>query len=234
MTLIFGGSAPSMQRGGVVEVGPAAEQAVDHRRNEPPLQLVRRPRLLQRQRGEEGQVEIAIGSGPPIERIDDVIGLAESQRQSHHQMRTDIADDVIGNRGGIGENLGHQGIHGRRSLSFSTFARRRNRIRGTYHRHCEFATKLAFANFALSEAIQKPHTKTGLLRRSRDDATRRPELLAMTAIQLRIVNPVTAPAGRGGALSRLSLQDPQRWRCHAPCPAPRSPIRPRSCWRTVR
>ncbi|GAB1715629.1 MAG: hypothetical protein NTAFB05_06710 [Nitrobacter sp.] len=97
-----------VQGGGVVEVGPATEQAIDHRCDESLFQFARRPRLLQRQRREESQVEVAIGCGALVERIDDVIGLAEPERQSHHQTRADVADDVIDDRGGVGENFGHQ------------------------------------------------------------------------------------------------------------------------------
>jgi hypothetical protein len=39
-------------------------------------------------------------------------------------------------------------------------------------RHCELATKLVLANFALSEAIQRKR-QAGLLRRCRGDAPRK-------------------------------------------------------------
>ena len=42
-----------MQRVGIGEIGIAAEQPVDHRRDEAPFQQAVRPRLFQRQRGKK-------------------------------------------------------------------------------------------------------------------------------------------------------------------------------------
>ena len=66
---------------------------------------LRGPRLLQRQRGEESEIDRAVGGRTRIERVDDVVGLAEPERQPDHELPADIADDVLGDRIGIGENL---------------------------------------------------------------------------------------------------------------------------------
>ncbi len=97
-----------MQRIGIGQIGIAAEQAVDHRRDEAPLKQVRRLRFFQRQRGKKGQADGAVGAGARVERVDDVVGLAEPERQSDHQIGPDIADDILRNRLGIGEQFRHQ------------------------------------------------------------------------------------------------------------------------------
>jgi hypothetical protein len=96
------------QRRGIGEIGIAAEQPIDHRRDEARFQQIAGLRLLQRQRREEGQVDRTVGACTRVERVDDVVGLAEPERQSHHELPADIADDVIGDRFGIGENFRHQ------------------------------------------------------------------------------------------------------------------------------
>ncbi len=97
-----------MQRVGVGEIRIAAEQAVDHRGDKAPFEQIGRLRLFQRQRGKERQVDRAVGGGAGVERIDDVVGLAEPERQSDHEVGSDIADDVLRDRFGVGEQLWHQ------------------------------------------------------------------------------------------------------------------------------
>ena len=97
-----------MQRVGIGQIRIATEQAVDHRRDEAPLQQVRRPRLFQRQRGKEREVDRTIGAGARVERVGDVIGLAKPERQPDHQIGPDIADDVLRDRLGVGEHFGHE------------------------------------------------------------------------------------------------------------------------------
>ena len=97
-----------MQCVGIGEIGIAAEQPVDDRRYEAPFQQVLRLRLFQRQRGKEGQVDRAVGGRARVERIDDVVGLAEPERQPDHQIGPDIADDILHNGIGVGEQFRHQ------------------------------------------------------------------------------------------------------------------------------
>ena len=97
-----------MQRLGIGQIGVAAEQPVDHRRDEPPLEQVRRFRLFQRQRGKECEVDRAVGAGAPIQRVDDVIGLAEPERQPDHETGSDLADDVIRDRVRVGKQFRHR------------------------------------------------------------------------------------------------------------------------------
>ena len=99
-----------MQRIGIGEIGIAAEQPVDHRRDEAAFQQVRRLRLFQRQGGKQGQVDAAVGAGARVERVGNVVGLAEPERQPDHEAGSDIADDILRNRLGVGEQFRHQGL----------------------------------------------------------------------------------------------------------------------------
>ena len=92
-----------MQRLGIGEIGVAAEQALDHRRDKALLKQVLWPRFFQRQRGKDGQLDRAIGGGARVKRVDDVVRLAEPERQPDHQIGPDIADDVLRDRLGVGE-----------------------------------------------------------------------------------------------------------------------------------
>ena len=92
-----------MQRVGIGEIGVAAEQALDHRRDEALLEQGLWLGFFQRQRGKDGQLDRAIGGGARVQRVDDVVGLAERERQSDHQIGPDIADDILRDRLGVGE-----------------------------------------------------------------------------------------------------------------------------------
>ena len=50
----------------------------------------------------------AVGGGARIERVDDVIRLAEPERQADHQIGPDVTDDILGDRLGVGEQFWHQ------------------------------------------------------------------------------------------------------------------------------
>ena len=60
--LYIGRQRAGMERVGIGEIGIATEQPIDDRRNEAPLQQVRRPRFFQRQRGKQGQADGAVGA----------------------------------------------------------------------------------------------------------------------------------------------------------------------------
>ena len=51
------------------------------------------------------EVDGAVGGGPCIQRVDDVVGLAEPQRQADHETGSDLADDVVDNSLGVGKLL---------------------------------------------------------------------------------------------------------------------------------
>ena len=91
MTSILGGNSTGPQRSGIGEIRISAEQPLDHRRNEAPLQQIGRARLFQRQRREEGETDGAIRNRARIKRVDDVVGLAETERQADHEIGPDIA-----------------------------------------------------------------------------------------------------------------------------------------------
>ena len=103
-----GRQSASMQRVGISKIRVTAEQAVDHGRDEAVLDQVLWPWLLQRQRGKQRQADRTIGDRARIERIDDVVGLAEPKRQADHQIGPDIADDVLCDGLGLGEKFRHQ------------------------------------------------------------------------------------------------------------------------------
>ncbi len=96
-----------MQRLGIGEIGVTAEQALDHRRDEALLEQVLWPRFFQRQRGKNGQLDRTVGGRARVERVDDVVRLAEPKRQPDHQVGPDIADDILRDRLGVGEVLRH-------------------------------------------------------------------------------------------------------------------------------
>ena len=97
-----------MQRAGIGEVRIAAEQPVDHGADKAPFQQACRLWLFQRQRGKKRQVDRAVGGRAGIKRIDNVIGLAEPERQSDNEVGPDIADNVLRDRIWVGEEFGHQ------------------------------------------------------------------------------------------------------------------------------
>ncbi len=96
------------QRLGIGEIGITAKEPVDHRCDEARLQQVAGFRLLQRQRREEGEFDGTVGCGARIERVDDVIGLAEPERQADHELVADVADDLLRNRIRIAEHHWHR------------------------------------------------------------------------------------------------------------------------------
>ncbi|MGX1108915.1 hypothetical protein AB7M47_007298 [Bradyrhizobium elkanii] len=97
-----------MQRIRIREIRIAAEQAIDHRSDEAPFEQALRLRLFQRQCGEQRQIDGAVGQCPRIQRVDDVVSLAEAERQPDHQFGSDVTNDVLRDRLGVGEQYGHQ------------------------------------------------------------------------------------------------------------------------------
>jgi len=95
------------ERIGIGEIGITAEQAVDDRRDEATLDQALRFRLFQRQRREQCQLDVRIRNCACIERVDDMVGLAEAERQADHEVGADIADDVLREHIGVGEQLWH-------------------------------------------------------------------------------------------------------------------------------
>ena len=97
-----------MQRAGIRQVGIATKQAIDHRADEAPFEQARGPRLFQRQRRKERQLDRTVGGGACVQRVDDMVGLAEPERQADHEVGADIADDILRDRFGVGKQLWHQ------------------------------------------------------------------------------------------------------------------------------
>ena len=99
--LDVGRQPPLALRGCVGEIRVAAEQPAGERTGESPLEFAARPRPLQRQRREDAQMDGWVGGGARVERIGDVIGLAEAERQRQHDPLADAADDRLGDLIGI-------------------------------------------------------------------------------------------------------------------------------------
>src|SRR5260370_13999535 len=103
--LYIGRQRIGMQRVGIGEIGIAAEQAVDHRRDEALLKQVLWLRFFQGQRGKDGQVDRAVRSGPRVERVYYLVRLAEPSRQPDHQVGPYTADGILPDLLGVGEQL---------------------------------------------------------------------------------------------------------------------------------
>ena len=75
-----------MQRTGIGQIGIAAEQPVDHRTDKAPFKQA--PGLGFSSVSAEKKVRLdrAVGGGARIQRIDDVVGLAEPERQADHEV----------------------------------------------------------------------------------------------------------------------------------------------------
>ena len=97
-----------MQRAGIRKVGIATKQPIDHRADEAPVEQARRPRFLQRQRRKQGELDRTVGGGARVQRIDDMVGLAEPEWQADHEAGSDIADDILRDRFGVGKQFWHQ------------------------------------------------------------------------------------------------------------------------------
>ncbi len=106
--LDIGRQFAGMQRIGIGQIGIATEQAIDDRRDEAALQQIGGLWLFQRQRGKQRQIDAPIRDGTGIKRVDDVVGLAEPERQPDHQISSDVANDILRHRLGIGEMFRHE------------------------------------------------------------------------------------------------------------------------------
>ncbi len=83
----------AVKRDGISEIGITAEQPLCHGLNESPLELGPAARPLQRERGEDAQPDRGIRRRARKQRIGDVIGFAESQRQRQHDVLAHTGDD---------------------------------------------------------------------------------------------------------------------------------------------
>src|SRR6202021_3478931 len=104
----IGWQRPCVQRIRIGKIRVAAEQSLDHGRDEATFKQVRRLRLFQRQSRKEGKVDAAIRAGSRVERVDDMVGFAESKWQPDHQIGSDVADDILRNRLRVGKQFRHE------------------------------------------------------------------------------------------------------------------------------
>src|SRR5262249_18947721 len=90
-------------RGSVGKLGVTAEQPLRERARKAPAELRAAARLLERQRGEDDELERAVCLRAREERIGDVVRFTEPKRQPEHDAIADARDDRIGETIGIGE-----------------------------------------------------------------------------------------------------------------------------------
>ena len=102
---ILGGTVAGVDRRRIVERRIAGEYPLRDRIEETVLQFALGARRLQRQRGEDGQSDRAVGGRLGVKRIGDVIGFAETERQRQHDGLADLLDDRIGEPRRIVETL---------------------------------------------------------------------------------------------------------------------------------
>ena len=84
------------RRIGQRRIGP--EQPLPRRFKKAPLQPVAERRGFQRQCRKDRKTDAGIGHRPRHQRIDDVIGFAQPERQGQHNPASDRGNDRIGNR----------------------------------------------------------------------------------------------------------------------------------------
>ena len=84
------------QRDAIGELRIAGEEALRERGNEAAFEVALPARLLQGECGEDAQVDRRIGGGAGEQRVGDVIGLAQPERQRQHDILADAGDDRVG------------------------------------------------------------------------------------------------------------------------------------------
>ncbi len=97
----------AMLRRGVVERRIAAQQAFRDRRQEPPLQFALRRGGLEREGGEDVQLDRSVLHRAAEQRIGDMVRLAQAERQAEHDPAPHLRDDGVCQGVRIGKGLGH-------------------------------------------------------------------------------------------------------------------------------
>jgi hypothetical protein len=85
-----------VQRERIGELRIAGEQALRDRREEAPFEIALAARRLERECGEDAQPDRWIGDRAGEQRIGDVIGFAQPERQSERDRLADAGDDFVG------------------------------------------------------------------------------------------------------------------------------------------
>ena len=95
----------------VVEIGAVAIDALQEGPEDARFQLRRGHRLLQRERGEDRELEVRVGFGARIERVQQLGRLAEAERHADAQVVPEPGDQGVDGSVAAGERGG--GGHGR-------------------------------------------------------------------------------------------------------------------------
>ena len=112
---------------GIGQIRPASEQPFDERLGKAALEIALILRPYQRQAGENTQAQSAIGVGQRIERIHQKVRLADTDRNSQHQVAPHLIDDRLGAARGVV-------ISTRQLIGFPVCSLQLNvRKRGTFH-----------------------------------------------------------------------------------------------------
>jgi hypothetical protein len=99
------------QRVGIGKLGVASKQSFDNGCDETTFKQVRRPRFFKRERRKECEIDGTVGDRTRKERIGDMVGLAQAQRQADHQLGADVTDDILRDGLGIGKYFHHYFHH---------------------------------------------------------------------------------------------------------------------------
>ena len=92
----------------IVEPGDAVVEAFRQRPGEATLQPLAARRRVEGQGRLDGQVDLRVAQRPAVERIGDMVRLAEAERQRQDDRLADRRDHRVGQRIGLGEALRHQ------------------------------------------------------------------------------------------------------------------------------
>ncbi len=83
------GHGAVMYRARVVRLDVAAEHALDERTGEARLERCASPRLQQRQRGDDGEIDRRVAQRAPVKLVGERVGLADAERHRQHDARSD-------------------------------------------------------------------------------------------------------------------------------------------------
>ena len=85
-----------VQRERICELRIPGKEALGDRGDEAPFEIAVAARLLERQRGEDAKADRWIGGRAGEQRVGDVIGFAEPERQRQRDRFADASDDLVG------------------------------------------------------------------------------------------------------------------------------------------
>ena len=110
--LDVGRQALPAQRLDVVDIGVGAEHAIEQGLDETPLQAGAIGGAHQREPCEDAQAEAPVGLGQAIERVGELDGLADADRDGERKVASGAVDDRLGTADGVARTKCHGGVPG--------------------------------------------------------------------------------------------------------------------------